>query len=429
MTIVRRTPWTSTPATAAAGLVLLAACGAEVPAQTEVTREVVDLPGADRPLDLHVEEVYRLGGAAARGWQAFGRIRSLSFDGRGLLHVFDQGASAVRVVGTDGALVRSVGRKGDGPGELSAPTGMAVAPDGTLLVWDLGRRSLAVFAPDGTYRRNARPDDSRGRIGAFAADGQGRIVGLPLLGYVGHAGSGTLEVEIPTDGGTIEDPPGLPLLRVDLGGDRAEVLRWNWLPVRESDGGRPRETAFLPAVRWALLPDGRVAVADSMDYRVHLVGDSVEVVMRRPFAPRAVTASDRRAELERRAADGGGGGGAVGGGVAGIGRTPEEAEADMQRQRRAQLARTLAFYPELQAVQGLKADPAGRIWVERVGDSPGEPGPVDVLTAAGGYLGTVPAGSFTLPDAFGPGGLAVWLSSDEVDVPVVTVRRVSLVAS
>ena len=50
-------------------------------------------------------------------------------------------------------------------------------------------------------------------------------------------------------------------------------------------------------------------------------------------------------------------------------------------------------------------------------------GPIDLLTADGGYLGTYPADATRMPSAFGPDGLVAFIERDELDVPTVVVRR------
>ena len=67
-------------------------------------------------------------GTAVTGedWERFGRIGSLAFDGAGNLHIFDEQAQLVHVVGTDGGLIRQLGGPGEGPGEFST-SGAGVA--------------------------------------------------------------------------------------------------------------------------------------------------------------------------------------------------------------------------------------------------------------------------------------------------------------
>ncbi|HEX2189597.1 MAG TPA: hypothetical protein VHG51_11895, partial [Longimicrobiaceae bacterium] len=63
------------------------------------------------------------------------------------------------------------------------------------------------------------------------------------------------------------------------------------------------------------------------------------------------------------------------------------------------------------------------IWVERTGESWGEPGPIDVVTAEGRYLGTVTGQA--LPDAFSASGRAAYVERDEDGVQRVAVRQLA----
>jgi len=99
--------------------------------------------------------------------------------------------------------------------------------------------------------------------------------------------------------------------------------------------------------------------------------------------------------------------------------------AEQLREMRMQRLEGMGYYDEIPTIESFAVDGEGRIWVERTGEPFGEDGPVDVVTADGGYLGTVPAGEFELPIAFGPGGLAAWVERDEFDVQYVVVRQVS----
>ena len=46
-----------------------------------------------------------------------------------------------------------------------------------------------------------------------------------------------------------------------------------------------------------------------------------------------------------------------------------------------------------------------------------------MLTADGGYIGTLSPEELRMPSAFGPSGLMAYLESDEMDAPVVRVMR------
>ena len=84
---------------------------------------------------------------------------------------------------------------------------------------------------------------------------------------------------------------------------------------------------------------------------------------------------------------------------------------------------SMEFYPELPVLLALRTDWEGTIWVRRRGEYPETEGPIDVLTPEGDYIGTFPAVSTALPEAFGPDGLVAFLETDDLDVPYVVVKR------
>lgn len=81
------------------------------------------------------------------------------------------------------------------------------------------------------------------------------------------------------------------------------------------------------------------------------------------------------------------------------------------------------FFPEIPVLRGVSATWEGRIWVQRRGEDPESDGPIDVLTVEGEYLGTFRTDATTIPDAFGPDGMAAFIELDEFDVATVVVRR------
>jgi hypothetical protein len=84
----------------------------------------------------------------------------------------------------------------------------------------------------------------------------------------------------------------------------------------------------------------------------------------------------------------------------------------------------LQFYSEVPVVTGLAVGWTGKIWLGRRGQDLFGKGPVDVLTAAGEYVGTIAAPNGpNIPSAFGPNGLTAFVERDELDVVTVAVRR------
>jgi hypothetical protein len=82
----------------------------------------------------------------------------------------------------------------------------------------------------------------------------------------------------------------------------------------------------------------------------------------------------------------------------------------------------MTFAEVMPMVQGITTDPTGRIWVERSPAKFGEPGPIELITADGAYIGTITGKR--RPGAVNANGtLAAWVERDDLDVERVVVRR------
>lgn len=64
----------------------------------------------------------------------------------GLVYVADGGNNRVQVFRLDGSFVAQFGTPGTAPGKLLRPSGVAVAPDGTIFVSELGNNRVSRFA-------------------------------------------------------------------------------------------------------------------------------------------------------------------------------------------------------------------------------------------------------------------------------------------
>jgi DNA-binding beta-propeller fold protein YncE len=83
----------------------------------------------------------------------------------GDVFVADQDNDRIQVFGPDGAFIREWGSSGSGNGELSAPRGIAVSPAGEVYVADRLNDRVQVFSPTGTYLRKwGSPGTASGRF-------------------------------------------------------------------------------------------------------------------------------------------------------------------------------------------------------------------------------------------------------------------------
>ncbi len=387
----------------------------------------------DQELAAVTEEVYTVGTFSGQDWETFGRIADVDFDADGNLYILDEGNYRVVVLDRDGAPVRMIGSQGEGPGEFSAPASAAILEDGRLVVYDMGFPAFKVFDPAGSF------------VGSTTVNPLQRMPGTLLL----PVGAGRL---LTTGGPKLrmssqnepEAEPGDDHLRdIDLftlDGSGMEVLYRAWnLPSGETVGeftatnaagqkdfalGFRRWRAFPPPLHLGILVDGRVAVVDSVGYRVKVIGMDGHVtgVIERRVVPQPVTKAVEEAERARQMEVLAGSAGSpirlFGGSE-----TLTGDAAEQLREQMLSMIETMLFPEEIPVVAGLAVDGEGRLWIARMApDGTGE-GPIDILTPRGHYVGTLPQGAPRIPDAFGPDGLMAYIETDAMDVPSVRVIR------
>ncbi|WP_428273840.1 hypothetical protein [Candidatus Palauibacter sp.] len=433
---------------------LLAACGggtggASVPPASE-----------DRPLEADFEEVYRIGGIAAEGWDAFTEIVNMDFDADGRLYIRDEAGSSTRIVVVDGAggLVAEFGRMGDGPGELRDVGHMVARPGGGAVIVDNGHRAYLLFGPDGSFERAIgfaiQGASETASAEAVRSARQGETLFLTRRPDARFS-SGDVSVE--TGDRTIYH---VSLTEADEAVAATFAEGWEALPERQftMEEADPSDmfdalgdafTYFVPSLVFDVLPGGGVAYSDSSAYAVKIQpapGAPVRVVGR-PLHPEPVTEPLRertRARMMESFES------------SATGEVSGQSMDDLPPAFRAQVAAMMEevlsgmrdavanadFMPEVPLVRDLRTTWEGTIWVQRWGSDPlaqidaqatlasGAPareevaaGWIDVLSPEGEYMGTLSLEETPMPDAFGPGGLVAFVETDEFDVPTIILKR------
>ena len=384
-------------------------------------QERVELPAADKFRAPAFEELYRVGGMDGRDWEAFGFVSEAGFDGAGNLHVLDGSNARVVVVSPGGGLVREFGRRGDGPGEFRSAAALAVTRSGSAIVFDPSKLGFQIFGPGGEFVRSS----------SMRREAEGPFSLVRITGGMRVAGSGDMVIArgfqkidvVPSQA----PPPdeGRHVVRFHVGRDevRMDTLAAAWMPKRDDSGVRvsgsaSRPTveirknlrAFEPGLLVGVMPGGGFAFADSTTYAIHVANASgvVSRILTRPFQPRPVTDRIRDAERERRMATVPAGGGL--------------SDSQLDEIRRGMVA-NLEFYREVPVLSDVRASWEGRLWVRRRAAAASPDGPIDVLSADGGYAGTFAEGVAAMPIAFGPDGLAAFVETDELDVQTIVVKR------
>jgi hypothetical protein len=363
-------------------------------------------------------DVFSVGREEGEPHELFGNVASVAFDAQDNLYVLDRQSQRVVVFDARGRYVRTIGKRGEGPGEFTLPAAMAVGDDGSVIVADVGRTSLSHFDPTGNYRGIPLPADAGRPAGGspMFRDAQGVVVRTmnidpETIARGGPTMNTTITRIAPLDDGArpralFDIPQPAPTVRSPEPG-RTMVLMVP--PV------------FSPQPFWGLLPNGGVAVAHEATYTIRMTDAAgrVQRIVERPITPRRVTRDDRERALEQRArarASGNTQTVRIGPGGATVG-----ASAAAPVNDRDQLLRNTEFADVVPVISRFTVDRLGRLWVARAGRRVGDAGPIDLIAADGRYIGTL-AGQ-AVPDAVSPSGLAAYIVTDELDVVRVVVRR------
>ncbi|HEX6134556.1 MAG TPA: 6-bladed beta-propeller [Longimicrobiales bacterium] len=408
----------------AVGLAIALATASPAAAQQTVRLPAKDAVLTDRPTD-----VYTVGTVEGRDWEMFSDIRALGFDRNDNLYVLDGQNFRVVVLDARGRFVRQFGKQGGGPGELQAPLSLDVAPDGTVVVSDIGNRAFILFTPAGEYIRNV----------PFADE-----LGFPIGGVVADASGGVISRSTPRlrpDQPPTENARFSTILRQSLDGPDAQVTplyRVPMTPPRVLDaggsGGQRRVTAirmdpvFGARPTFGALRDG-LAVHHETEYGIRILDANGRHVrtLARDFEPRKVTKKDQEEWQKRREQEEANGGGprtVIMSRSDGASPSVSIGRGGNRGPGTETLRMTLEntpFAEYMSVVTSIRTDPQGRIWVQRRHADGSAAGPIDLLMPDGRYIGTL--APQPLPNAVSASGLAAWILTDELGVEKVAVRR------
>jgi hypothetical protein len=343
-------------------------------------------------------ETARIGADGEGNGVELGNIVGVALDPMGRVWVADAQAFAVHVFDSAGKHVRTLGRKGGGPGEYSQLAGMAWGPDGKLWVQDAGNARFTVYDTAGRVVATHPRESSVSMIpwpGGY--DREGRLYDVASVRRPGGAAS------LPRAGGT---EPGLVRMSGTMeptDSFRLPEFKGRYFEITSSAAGSRSvsriDVPFAPTQIWHLDAGGHVWTATTDRYRLvqHAFdGDTVRVV-ERAYQPVAVSSEDIDRVLEGYSAF-----------------TRQGGRID-----RSLIPRTKP------ALADFFVDPDGYLWVLPF-RRPDAPRAIDVFDPRGRFLGTLPTGTLIVgspqPAMRGNRMAAATFSPD--GVPQVVVFRI-----
>ena len=327
----------------------------------------------------------------------FDRIGDVRLLGDGGILVVNHGSTEIRVYDAAGAYLRTIGARGDGPGEFQGISN--VLPQGdSLFVFDGRLRRVSIFGVDGSLRATRQLTGEGGGRALMtyrlAHAGMHGFIMIARGGFLGMTGQpGVRRDTVPTLlynlAGTLTDTIG-----EFSGTDNFEVPQQIIGPVlfASSSSG----TAH----------DGYLYMTDggSMEVRVYGVRDGLQRIVRIAEEPRAVTAAEAAALKAARI---------------------ERAGADMPPQFRDALEQ-FPHAETMPRISGLLVDDEVNLWVDEYRESSDTtPRTSYVFAPDGRWLGTVNMPpSFRLEGVSRGQAIGVWTDPD-TDVQFIRVYDIS----
>jgi len=122
-----------------------------------------------------LEEELSVGEPEGKEEYVFYRIL-MDVDENGNMYILDAAASNIRVFDQEGNYKQTIGRKGQGPGEMLSPRSIQLNPQNEIMIYDFGNRRFSFYSLDGEF---IRQNSAATAIMVFNAkmDSSGYIVG------------------------------------------------------------------------------------------------------------------------------------------------------------------------------------------------------------------------------------------------------------
>lgn len=255
---------------------------------------------AQQPV-LQAREVARIG-EDQRTEFSFGKITGLAVDDAGHLFIADGQDNQVVVFDARGRHLRTIGRKGKGPGEFEYPTSLGVGADGTLWVREMDR--VQRFRPERRGGPATQYAQVAGRLSMHdwtstrtgVVDRSGAFHVPVRYGTRGPAGPRTVQMMHRMDSaGVTADSLMVP--------EYANEAAMSASYMVSASSGRMlhglNHVPFAPVPMWTSSPAGTIISGDALSYELRETDAAGRLVRTysRPHVPVTIDAGERRDSL------------------------------------------------------------------------------------------------------------------------------------
>jgi len=140
-----------------------------------------DEPLYQEPL-FTLEEELSIGGDDDREEYIFIEIQRVAIDDHGNIYVLDRRGAHIKVFDNTGTYLRTIGRRGQGPGEFQNPIEMFLTPDQNIAVQDFINRRLSFYTLEGEHLQDQSFGDKL--LGKIEMDPDGSYYAMTTEYYV-----------------------------------------------------------------------------------------------------------------------------------------------------------------------------------------------------------------------------------------------------
>jgi hypothetical protein len=141
-------------------LIIFASCGKqkeEWKGTIEVEDGVTVVKNPGEPIYpeniFNLEEDLTIAGEEGKEEQMFMNIVSIDVSEDGTIYLLDGKAANIKVFDSSGRFLKTIGKRGQGPGEFGRPESFSITPREEIAVNDSGRRSIQFLDMDGNFLR------------------------------------------------------------------------------------------------------------------------------------------------------------------------------------------------------------------------------------------------------------------------------------
>jgi len=132
------------------------------------------------PSQMRIKKELVIGKSSGRDEYMFGEARGVAVDDSGRIFVLDSKQTLIRVFDRNGVYLKTIGKKGQGPGELQTPQHVFTTWQEEIMIEDHLPRQFVFYSLDGKFLRNV----SFARVFIFTTgiDSAGNFIGIVQTG-------------------------------------------------------------------------------------------------------------------------------------------------------------------------------------------------------------------------------------------------------